>query len=169
MLQQHKSATTHCNNKLQHNDPRAWHDSQCDRNAKNEKHTVCCRVLQCVASALQCVAVCCRVLLCNNILQHKIPRAWHDFQCDRNTKNVQHTATHCTILHHTATHCNTLQHTATHCSTLQHTAAHCNIGATHCNTLQHTLQHTATHCSDVVIHNRGSTIRTHSVINSQTI
>ena len=31
---------------------------------------------------------------------------------------VQHTATHCIVLHHTASHCITLQHAATRCNTL---------------------------------------------------
>ena len=63
---------------------------------------------------------------------------------------LQHTATHCILLHHTATHCNTLQHTAIHCqasasesNTLQHTVTSCNTlqhTAIDSNTLQHTTQ-----------------------------
>jgi len=69
---------------------------------------------------------------------------------------MQHTATHCNILHHASKHCNTLQHTAPHCNTLHHTATPCNAlqhRATHCNTVQRTashlstLQHTTTHCN----------------------
>jgi len=38
------------------------------------------------------------------------------------TRQLEHTATHCSTLQHTAKHCNPLQHTATQCNTLQLTA-----------------------------------------------
>ena len=78
-----------------------------------------CSVVQLVAvccSLLQCVAACCSELLdlagphCNTATYHNTPQHTH-----RNT------------------------HTATHRNTLQHTATHCNIMHTHCNTLQHTV------------------------------
>ena len=102
---------------------------------------------------------------CSIILQHS---AYTPQRSATFCNTLQHTATHCNILHmhwtesvwynmlYTATHCNTLQHTATHCNTLQLTATHCNTlythwsefvcynaqsTATHCNTLQHTKTH----------------------------
>jgi len=70
---------------------------------------------------------------------------------------LQHTATHCNILHHTTPHCTTLlisdiaklQHVATHCNTQQRTAAHCNT--MQCTTTHYnTLHHTAPHCTTLI-------------------
>jgi len=80
-----------------------------------------------------------------------------------------HTAPYCTTVHHTATistRCNTLQHTTTHCYILHYTLSQSRAIATHTAThlltiLRHaerhlphlickrhnTLQHTATHCN----------------------
>ena len=120
---------------------------------------VCSSVLQCISSALQCVAVCCirykgSRAACAYAFAHECLKGLLSRRCVIRSNTLQHTATHCNTLQHTATHCNIRQHTATQCNSLQHTATHCNNhAATRCNTLQHTathyntLKHTATRVS----------------------